>query len=49
MRNIASDQNMTPETYLLIWLGLVGNCVGLSLPPELFVTEMDVRTPEHIG
>ncbi|KAL4783483.1 hypothetical protein BJX76DRAFT_255693 [Aspergillus varians] len=36
MRDIASGQGVSPETYLIIWLGLVGNCVRLQLPSELF-------------
>lgn len=36
MRDIAGDKNVEPETYLLIWLGLVGSCIDLSLPRQLF-------------
>ncbi|KAL4808567.1 hypothetical protein BDV18DRAFT_101764 [Aspergillus unguis] len=36
MRDIASEHGSSPEVYLIIWLGLVGNCVRLQLPPELF-------------
>ncbi|KAL3470668.1 hypothetical protein BJX99DRAFT_239051 [Aspergillus californicus] len=36
MRDIASGHSLSPEAYLIIWLGLVGNCVRLQLPSELF-------------
>ncbi|KAJ5961067.1 uncharacterized protein N7479_008217 [Penicillium vulpinum] len=36
MANIADAQNVTPGSYLLIWLGLVGHCVNLHVPRELF-------------
>ncbi|PWY76173.1 autophagy-related protein Atg10 [Aspergillus heteromorphus CBS 117.55] len=39
MRRIAEQQCVTPEAYLIIWLGLVGNRLGLQLPKELFTTE----------
>ncbi|KAL4900605.1 hypothetical protein BDW74DRAFT_94766 [Aspergillus multicolor] len=32
MRDISSGEGIGPETYLIIWLGLVGNCVRLQLP-----------------
>ncbi|KAL4868761.1 hypothetical protein BDV12DRAFT_92399 [Aspergillus spectabilis] len=38
MRDIADGCGISPETYLIIWLGLVGNCVRLQLPKELFAT-----------
>lgn len=37
MRNIAGDRDVEPETYLLVWLGLVGNCIGLNLPSHMFM------------
>ncbi|OJJ87239.1 ATG3/ATG10 family protein [Aspergillus glaucus CBS 516.65] len=49
MRHIAGGQDVTPETYLVIWLGLVGHCVGLHMPSELFATEAGARTPERLG
>lgn len=49
MRHIAGNREVTPEAYFLIWLGLVGHCVGLHLPAELFVTEAGTRTPERLG
>ncbi|GLA63476.1 hypothetical protein AtubIFM55763_009912 [Aspergillus tubingensis] len=39
MRHIAGQLCLTPETYLMIWLGLVGNRLGLQLPKELFTVE----------
>lgn len=36
MRDIASEHDVSPETYLIIWLGLIGSCVRLQLPSELF-------------
>ncbi|PWY76358.1 autophagy-related protein Atg10 [Aspergillus sclerotioniger CBS 115572] len=39
MRHIAGKRCLTPEAYLIIWLGLVGNRLGLQLPKELFTTE----------
>jgi ubiquitin-like-conjugating enzyme ATG10 len=35
MRDIVGDRDIDPEDYLLIWLGLVGNCVNLSVPSRL--------------
>lgn len=49
MRHIAGGQDVTPETYLVIWLGLVGHCVGLHMPSEFFATEAGARTPERLG
>ncbi|KAB8230666.1 autophagy-related protein Atg10 [Aspergillus alliaceus] len=39
MMQIAGKQRLTPEAYFIIWLGMVGNHVGLHLPHELFATE----------
>ncbi|KAI2872812.1 hypothetical protein CBS76997_10858 [Aspergillus niger] len=39
MRHIAGQLCLTPEIYLIIWLGLVGNRLGLQLPKELFTVE----------
>ncbi|KAL4996846.1 hypothetical protein BDV10DRAFT_195624 [Aspergillus recurvatus] len=36
MRDIASEHGISPEAYLIIWLGLVGTSVGLQLSSELF-------------
>lgn len=36
MKDIVGDRDIDPEAYLLIWLGLVGNCVNLSVPSRLF-------------
>lgn len=38
--HIAGWQNITPERYLLIWFGLVGNCVSLQVPYESFIKEV---------
>lgn len=38
MKQIAGHQRVTPELYLMLWLGLVGNRLGLNLPRELFET-----------
>ncbi|RAK82465.1 ATG3/ATG10 family protein [Aspergillus fijiensis CBS 313.89] len=39
MRQIAGHRRVTPETYLIIWLGLVGNRLGLQLPRDFFATD----------
>ncbi|CAK43368.1 hypothetical protein An18g06610 [Aspergillus niger] len=39
MRHIARQLCLTPEIYLIIWLGLVGNRLGLQLPKEFFTVE----------
>ncbi|GIK06821.1 hypothetical protein Aspvir_002473 [Aspergillus viridinutans] len=46
MTRIAGWRKITAETYLLIWLGLVGNCVGLRLPCEIFATDTQEPFPE---
>lgn len=38
--HIAGSQNVTPERYLLIWFGLVGNRVSLHVPYEPFATDV---------
>jgi hypothetical protein len=35
MGDIVGERKIDPETYLFIWLGLVGNQVNLSVPSEL--------------
>lgn len=35
LKSVAGDKEQTTETYLLLWIGLVGNCVGLNVPLEL--------------
>ena len=35
MRELLSDRHVSAVEYLMIWLGLVGSCVGLHLPKEL--------------
>ncbi|KAN0086711.1 hypothetical protein V8E54_000399 [Elaphomyces granulatus] len=35
MRGIVGQETIGTETYLFIWLGLVGNCVNLHLPSRL--------------
>ncbi|PGH34417.1 hypothetical protein GX50_02785 [[Emmonsia] crescens] len=39
LRDVAGNKEVvvTTETYLLLWLGLVGNCVGLHVPSELLI------------
>ncbi|QKX62627.1 uncharacterized protein TRUGW13939_09788 [Talaromyces rugulosus] len=44
MRDIAGDRGVEPETYLLIWLGLVGNCIGLNLPSHMFMQNSAHKT-----
>lgn len=39
MRHIARGQDVHPELYLLLWLGLVGSRVSLHVPRELFANE----------
>ncbi|GFG02732.1 autophagy-related protein Atg10 [Aspergillus lentulus] len=46
MMRIVGWRKITAETYLLIWLGLVGNCVGLRLPCEIFATDTQEPFPE---
>ncbi|KAL3430823.1 hypothetical protein BDV09DRAFT_188926 [Aspergillus tetrazonus] len=36
MRDIASEHDISPEAYLIIWLGLVGSSVRLQLSSDLF-------------
>ncbi|EQL38824.1 hypothetical protein BDFG_00352 [Blastomyces dermatitidis ATCC 26199] len=38
LRDVAGNKEVvTTETYLLLWLGLVGNCVGLHVPSKLLI------------
>ena len=39
MKQIAGQKQVTPEAYLVIWLGMVGNRLSLHLPHELFAKE----------
>ncbi|KAJ5948425.1 Autophagy-related protein 3 [Penicillium verhagenii] len=39
MTQVADAQSVTPGTYLLIWLGLVGHCVNLHIPRELVASD----------
>ncbi|KAJ5257289.1 hypothetical protein N7478_013393 [Penicillium angulare] len=39
MAQVADAQSTTPGMYLLIWLGLVGHCVNLHIPRELFASD----------
>lgn len=32
---------VSPEQYLMIWLGLVGSAVGLTLPKEMAISSAD--------
>ncbi|KAJ5085646.1 Atg10p [Penicillium argentinense] len=43
MGHIADAQSVTPVTYLLIWLGLVGPCVSLHIPRELVLPQDGTR------
>ncbi|KAL4940804.1 hypothetical protein BDV06DRAFT_14203 [Aspergillus oleicola] len=36
MKDIASGGSVSLDAYLIMWLGLVGSCVRLQLPSELF-------------
>lgn len=40
MRDVAGGQVVTIDTYLFLWLGLVGNPVGLSVPKELLLLDL---------
>lgn len=40
MAHIAGWQDITPEKYILIWLGLIGNCVSLEVPWEPFADKI---------
>lgn len=35
MRELLGTQVKSPIEYLMIWLGLVGSCVGLHMPKDL--------------
>jgi ubiquitin-like-conjugating enzyme ATG10 len=39
MAQVADGQSVTTGTYLLIWLGLVGQSVNLHVPRELVVSD----------
>ncbi|PGH07619.1 hypothetical protein GX51_01627 [Blastomyces parvus] len=42
LRDVAgSKEVVTTDTYLLLWLGLVGNCVGLHVPSKLLIETRD--------
>ncbi|EEH47877.2 uncharacterized protein PADG_03961 [Paracoccidioides brasiliensis Pb18] len=41
MRDVAENLEVTAETYLLLWLGLVGNCVGLHIPSGLLIDKQN--------
>ncbi|KAF9886195.1 hypothetical protein FE257_011918 [Aspergillus nanangensis] len=43
MKHIAGQQHVTPELYLILWLGLVGSRLGLHLPRELFAKKADME------
>ncbi|KAL2864561.1 ATG3/ATG10 family protein [Aspergillus lucknowensis] len=44
MRDIATGRGIiSPETYLIVWLGLVGNCLRLHLPSNLFAEDGNLR------
>ncbi|KAL2003451.1 hypothetical protein VTN02DRAFT_3762 [Thermoascus thermophilus] len=38
LRDVGAGRDITPETYLLLWLGLIGNCVNLHVPRELLAS-----------
>ncbi|KAL2007112.1 hypothetical protein VTN00DRAFT_8550 [Thermoascus crustaceus] len=38
MKDVGGGRDITPETYLLLWLGLIGNCVNLHVPRELLAS-----------
>ena len=38
MRELLGERDVSAVDYLLIWLGLVGSCVGLHVPKELVVS-----------
>ncbi len=42
MRNVlaAVKRDLSPIEYLMLWVGLVGSAVGLSLPKEM-ISEVD--------
>ncbi|KAB8070683.1 autophagy-related protein Atg10 [Aspergillus leporis] len=48
MSQIAGRQHVTPEAYLIIWLGMVGNRLSLHLPHELFATD-GAQTLQGLG
>lgn len=39
MAQIADARSVSPGTYLIIWLGLVGHCVSLHVPRELVTSD----------
>ncbi|EXJ78529.1 hypothetical protein A1O1_08930 [Capronia coronata CBS 617.96] len=36
---LCTDKSLTPERYLILWLGLIGSSVGLHIPSKLFETD----------
>ncbi|OJJ47438.1 hypothetical protein ASPZODRAFT_1674623 [Penicilliopsis zonata CBS 506.65] len=42
MRHVIVSKDISPETYLLIWLSVIGNFIKLHLPHELFVDDTPV-------
>lgn len=42
MNNIIGNtsQKVSAEEYLIIWIGLVGSAVGLTLPKEIAIHDM---------
>jgi len=45
LRDIAGSNEPTIETYLILWLGLVGNCVSLHIPSELLAHRSNQEMP----
>src|ERR1700741_3248924 len=35
LSNLKPSESLTPEEYLILWLGLIGSAVGLHLPSKL--------------
>lgn len=47
LRDVANPKSMPDtSTYLLLWLGLVGGCVGLHVPKSLVAGTMTERETE---
>ena len=45
MRSILGgfSKDVSPKEYLMLWVGLVGNVVGLSLPKEMMWSRRNVN------
>lgn len=42
-----SEFDCSKETYLIVWIGLVGACVGLNVPSEMMLEQSEVKKRGH--